>query len=235
MVKEYAGALVECDQDYFHLRSTLIADAIIELAADADLRRVFIQFFDSVSPFRICRYDVLRRKAYDNEIALRVFANADEGREFYERLYARDRSPYNLQHAALYLSRRGQFGEAFEFIDRARNQAGLRNWTINNSYAIILFYANIQHFEDPQAKETLADSMRILGECYRWDRRKAYHATKYGENAAKLWELAPDEEAKKCILTAHKWLCEEKGKSPWNRGIEYTLRKVERLVRRVGA
>ena len=174
VIKEYAGSLVQYDQDYYVIRSTIIAEAVMRVVTDPVFAEVFRNFHHRVTHYHIPNYEVFRTRAYDHRLAARVFPDPAEGREFYEKLFVRDRRPYTLQHGALYLAKKKQYPEAFELIDRAKNIEARRNWTIYNSYAIILFRANIEHVNEPEAYATLCESMRILVECYKSDRRKEY-------------------------------------------------------------
>ncbi len=228
MVAEYRGNLELMDaQDYFVPRSIIVAEAVIASASGPVLKEMLLRFHKNISPYRISRYDVFRKSAYDYNLISRAFPNADEGKEFFESLYYRDQSPYLLQHSALYLNHKRRYAEAFEMIDRAITASAGRIWSIRNSHAIILFKANIDHAKDPSARASLAQSMHILTECYRWDKRKPFHARIFAEQALQYWrEVSQDEEAREYLQTAQKWLQEETRRAPWMRDIRKLLPEV---------
>jgi hypothetical protein len=227
-----AGVTLELgdDQDYFVPRSSLVGEAVMSHASSEMLKETLLRFHTNVTPYRICSYDVFRRHAYDNRIFAKAFPSAEEGKAFYQKLYDRDGSPYMLQHAALYLSNKKRYTEAFEMIDQAINVSGGHIWSIRNSHAIILFKANIEHFDQPGARDTLRQSLKILTECYRWDKRKPYHATTFAEESIQYWDVYYDGDAHDYLDTARHWLEDEADKSPWNRRVRNLLPKVrERL------
>lgn len=231
MIAEYGGDLgLDGEQDYFVPRSNIVGEAILDNAKGRDLREMLLRFHKNVSPYRICRYDVFAREAYDNRLAYKAFPDWKEGKKFYEDLYFRDQSPYTLQHCALYLSGKGQYSEAFEMIDRAITVSGGRIWSIRNSHAIILFKANISHYDKPIARETLNQSMEILTYCYEWDKRKPFHALTFADQALQYWKVYKDERAKEYLKTAALWLGDEAQRSPWNRQIRRLLPAVKRKL-----
>ena len=119
MVVGYLGNLVDSEQDHFTPRSMLFSEAILQQVSSKAFKRVLVRFHSEVSPFRICRFDVFRRRAFDARFAEKAFLNWREGMEFYERQYQHDRSPYLRQQGALYLAHKRKFLEAFEWIDEA--------------------------------------------------------------------------------------------------------------------
>ena len=231
MISDYVGDLVDGYQDHFVSRSTLVASAVLENAPGPAIRQMMLTFHKNVSPYRICRYDVFKRQAYDADLMIRAFTQWEEGSEFYQTLYSRDRSPYLLQQGALYLSRKGRHIEAFEMIDAAITASGGRVWSIRNSHAIILFKANIGHYEDPTARRMLRKSMDILSTCYRSDKRKPFHALTLADQATKYWDAYGDDDAREYLQQALAWLQEEAERAPWNDGVRRLVPLVERRLR----
>lgn len=231
LIPDYIGALADSKQDYFMPRSVFVSEAIMGQVASEALRRVLLRFNNNVTPFRICHFDIFRRRAFTADLARRAFPDWQEGQEYFERLYQRDKSPYLLQQAALYCAAKHQYHEAFNLIDRAIMQAGPRVFSIRNSHAIILFEANFPHAADGDEKTraTLDHSMAILTECYTDDKRKQYHAEKFGDLAFKYWHVYGDNNARQYLNTARDWLREEANDSPWNRSIRRVLDRVERV------
>src|SRR2546428_12464409 len=100
LVPDYIGDLADSEQDYFMPRSVFVSEAIMEKVAPEALQRVLLRFHSNVTPFRIHRFDIFRRRAFDADLAKRAFPDWQEGHAFYERLYQRDKSPYLLQQAS---------------------------------------------------------------------------------------------------------------------------------------
>jgi hypothetical protein len=221
MISEYAGLLVETEQDYFVARSTHVSEAILDEVSPKSFKRVLSRFHDQVSPWRICRFDVFRRKAYDEAFTTKAFPDWREGVEFYEKLVAKDSSPYLLQQCALYLMHKGRYRNAFDWIDRAEVMSGNRIYSIRNTHAMIMFRANYGLEDtDGTVKQTLMQSMQILAQCYLEDRRKPYHAFVFADQAMKFWDAYPGKLAKGYLETAKKWVEEEAIASPWNRSVK---------------
>ena len=234
MVKDAAGYLVDNFQDYFAPRSSIIAEAIFSQAPTEAIGEMLMRFHSRVSPLRISHYDVFRRYAFDNSIVDRGFTNIQDGLTFYDQVYSRDRSPYALQHAALFLSKRGKHAEAFKWIDRAVGESGGRIWAIRNSAAIILFRANIEHVDDAHAVTTLHKSMKDLRECYTKDRRKPFHICVFSEHARKLWSRLPDETSREYLELARQWMADEMRRSPWHRKLARENSELHRLLATLG-
>lgn len=235
LVADYVGELDDGEQDYYMPRSTIAAEAIVEQASSEALNPVLRRFHAEVSPYRIHRYDVFKRKAYDAGLMRRVFGDWEEGRQFYEQAYVRDRSPYVLQQGALYLAHKRQFSKAFDWIDDAILQSDGRIPSIRNSHAIILFRANIAREEtDGTVQRTLEQSMQILAECYHYDKRKAYHAITFADQALRYWDRYGNDQAYGYLVTAREWLENEVKTSPWNRNARRMLELVTRKVSRQG-
>jgi len=216
IVTEYKGYLAEEEQDYFAARSLLVAEVIMSAAPSGALRQLLSTFHENVSPYRIPRYQTFSRRAFDSSLIKRAFASVEDGAEFYDRVYARDRSPYLLQQKALFLSGRNRHGDAFQAIDRAKAEASPYNWTIRNSHAVILFRANIDFAGDkPEVRAQLDASMQTLSECYHSDRRKAFHAMTFADQALRYWDVYRDKSARAYLEKAQQWLAEQRKREPW--------------------
>lgn len=232
MISDNGGSfqLFDQEEDYFSPRSMILSEAVMENVSDKMLQSVLLRFVKNVSPSRVNRYDVFRRNAFDHRIVNRAFPNPEEGMAFYEDLYNRDDTPYLLQQNALYLSSKGRHTEAFRVIDRAVTTSGGRIWSIRNSHAIILFKANIDVHDKPNARESLRRSMQILTECYKWDKKRPFHALTFADQALKYWRVYGDNDARSYLETARVWLSDELERSSWNRSIKQLLPRIERAL-----
>ncbi len=224
--------LLDTEQDYFVPRSSLVSRAVVESVAATPFKRVLLNFKERLSPLRISHYDVFKRKAFDERFVSRAFVDTSEGLRYYEDLIKSDESPFLYQQAALYLMRRKRYKDAFLWIDKAIELSRNRIPSIRNSFADILFRANIglAHSKDPVVIRTLKESMDILNQCYMYDKRKNYHALRFGEQAIQYWNVMEDADAKQYLSTASKWLKEETRRSPWHRDTRRLLVKVSALV-----
>lgn len=231
-LSEYVGPLVDEEQDHYVPRSTTVAEAIIRRASDSALRAVLQRFHTNVTPYRICRFDVFRRRGYDADLMVRAFPEWQAGRVFYEQIHARDGSPYILQQGALYLSRKKRHREAFQWIDTAVLDSGGQIWSIRNSHAIILFEANIEHpdHDSETVRRTLHQSMQILARCYESDRRRVFHAIRFADQALRYRNVYGHDAARRYLERARGWLINEAQASPWSRGVRYLLPRVERAL-----
>lgn len=170
------------DQDYFILRSKLftkIAKEVFESdpIIKREYREIIKKFIYKIDPFKIYRYYVFKRSAYDSSLFYSLFL--DKAEDIYNYLYQFDKNPYTLQQLALYLSKLGKYEEAFTKIDKAL-QVQPNNFSMKNSKAIILFEAN-KGKNTPLAREQLVLALKNLEQCYSSDKRKVYHAQKYSE------------------------------------------------------
>jgi len=228
IISEYFGNLVENEQDYYTPRSVVVSEAIMKQVQPEAFKRVLLRFHDQVSPLRICRFDIFKRSAFDRRFAEKAFSNWQDGKDFYEKVYQRDGSPYLLQQGALYLLTQHRFTEAFNWIDEALLQSGNKVASIRNSHAVILFDANFEKQEtDGTVRRTLDQSMQILAECYNYDKRKTYHVIQYADQALKYDRLYRDDKSREYLQTADKWLIEEERNSPWNREVKRYRRLVQ--------
>jgi tetratricopeptide (TPR) repeat protein len=231
-VVDYSGVVVDDQQDHFVPRSTIISNAVLSNVRPDSFKRMLLRFHTEVSPYRIVRFDVFRRRGFDEYFATKAFGDWKEGVSFYETLVKRDDTPYLKQQAALYLMHRKRFKEAFAWIDRAIEDSKGRIPSIRHSYARILFRANINAV-DPDlsiVSQTLKESMDILTECYRDDERKNYHALTFADQALQYWNVYRNDAAIAYLMTARKWLREQNRASEWHRGLAGLLRDVSRIL-----
>ncbi|MBP8809369.1 MAG: SIR2 family protein [Kofleriaceae bacterium] len=227
LVSSYSGSLIDGDQDHYVPRSAVVSEAILEEVSGPVFRDVLVRFHSHISPFRVCRFDVFKRRAFDADFVGKAFPNWSEGKDFYDELYSRDPSPYLRQQGALYLSHKKRFHEAFSWIDQALLQSGGKIPSIRHTHAIILFNANIGLAAQEDVRLLLDQSMSILTSCYHYDRRKSYHALTFADQALKYWGAYGDDVAVTYLVTALRWLEDEQRRSPWHR-------KVRALALRVG-
>lgn len=230
----YGGTLADSAQDHFTPRSRLFADAILAQASSTSFKRVLLRFHKEVSTFRICRFDVFRRRAFDAKFAEKAFRHWQEGMEFYQQQYQHDSSPYLKQQGALYLAHKRHFQEAFQWIDEAVSESQYRVPSIRNTHAIILFRANINAMEDEGGtkRDMLDRSMKILSDCHQNDLRKTYHAVTFSEQAVEYFDKYGDAKAYGYLDTSAKWLRDEARTNPWHRRVRKILRDVENKLRR---
>lgn len=173
------------DQDFYSLRSHLFADLTKSSLVNnykSDYARIIRNFILNVSPYRIYRYNVFKRSAFDARFFKDLFSS--DAHELYAHILRYDDSIYTLQQWALYKSYLGDYAGAFADIDRAMS-INKNNFSIKNSRAIILFEAN-KRKKTKLAADGLTEAMTILQECFYSDKRKVYHAQKYAEFAVYL-------------------------------------------------
>lgn len=159
-------------QSYYECRSRYFAQTIIESLPEEDdvFASVLFDFVESVPPFKICSYDKFKRSGYDADLACRAFKDFSKGKRYYETCALKDESEYIYQQAAIYFSRKKQLKEAFLWIERARNLAHYNRFSIDSTYAMIYFNANVG-IDYSQCKEAL----NILKNCCTSDKRKSIH------------------------------------------------------------
>ncbi len=214
------------NQDYFASRSVVLSEVIIENVQGRLLKRFLNIFNDNLPPYKIVNYRIFRKKGHDKFIAIRAFPNWEDGKAFYEKLMINDPSnPYLLQQGALYLSYKQQHNEAFYWIDKARNMTRDSILSIRNSHAIILFDANIKR-EGNDVRYTLDNSMSILIDCYRQDKRKLYHAKKFAEQSIEYFDRFGNDKADEYITQAKLWIEEELKTNSWHRGLGRILKEL---------
>ncbi len=233
MLSDYYGPLADEEQDYWVPRSTIMSEAVLSQASSKSLNRMLTKFHKNVSPYRIPRYDTFRKWAYNAGLFVKVFPDWKEGKEFYDRSYFRDPTPYLRQQGALYLSMKKRFDEAFIWIDEAVTQSGGKIWSILNSHAVILFRANIgRPADNPIVKRTLQKSMDILANCYHDDKRKTYHALTFADQSLKYYAAYQDEQSIGYLKTAQTWLKEVVARSPWHKNARRLLSDVTKIIER---
>jgi hypothetical protein len=118
---------------------------------------------------------------------------------------------------------------AFQWIDKAR-LAKPRSFSIRNSHAVILFRANIDlASSDSSVNILLKQSMDILAECYKSDRRKSYHAIVFAGQALDLASAIGRSEAEQYLIEAKNWIATEKRRQSWE---DPRLNRLERKLSR---
>jgi hypothetical protein len=172
--------------------------------------KVLLTFCRNVPRFKICSYDQFKRKAYDADFTVKAFSNYLDGQAFYEICSDIDESEYLYQQAALYFSRKHKYTIAFDWIDKARNFTSFNRFSIDNTYAIILFEANI-HIEDNDGsvKQLLLESLDILQNCYKNDRRKLVHARTLAISLLQYIDVYGSSDVIQYIELAYDWLLTE--------------------------
>lgn len=219
------------DQDYFSSRSVILSEVIIDKVRSDFLRRFLNIFVDNLPPYKIVNYRTFRKRGHDKYIAIRAFNNWEEGKAFYKKLMQDDpNNPFLLQQGALYLSYKQQHNEAFYWIDQARIMTKDSIFSIRNSHAMILFDANINK-QGNDVKYTLDNSMKILIDCYREDKRKLYHAKKFAEQAIEYFDRYGDDKANEYITQAISWVIEELKTNNWHFGLRRILPKLKTLLK----
>lgn len=180
----------EFDQNYYNIRSVLFSHLAFGVLTDSfktEFSDVIKRFILSVPPYKIYRYYIFKRSAYDARLFKSLFGEG--AHMLYEHISRFDDSAYTLQQWALYKAYLGDYSGAFSDIDKAIN-ISRNNFSIRNSRAIILFEAN-KNQRTKIAEEGIAEAMDILQQCFASDKRKVYHAQKYAEYSlflAKEWE-----------------------------------------------
>ncbi|KJS11160.1 MAG: hypothetical protein VR67_15595 [Peptococcaceae bacterium BRH_c8a] len=230
IIKEYYGdssyfltGINFDEQDYYKCRSNYLAELIIRNIPvyTGIVKNVLNKFIENVPPFKISRFDIFKKRAFDADITTRVFNNYKEGLDFYKGCLIIDESEFLYQQAAIYFNRKKKYSLAFEWIDKAKNNSPFNSFSIRNTHAIILFNANFEiEDKDGSVLQLLCESLNILKECYNNDKRKGFHAKIFADLSLKLYSVYP-EVAYEYIELAYNWLSNEKG-NPDN---GYTIRK----------
>src|SRR3954468_668719 len=95
----------------------------------------------------------------------------------------------------------------------------------------LLFKANFGRLDhDGTVLATLRRSMEILSEVYYYDRRKAYHAKTYADQALKYNKVYHSDLGRSYLETALRWLNSELRSSPWNKSVRRLLEQVKRAL-----
>lgn len=218
------------EMDYYNPRSSHLADVIIEKSPKHILQNVLNGVIALVPQVQIPNYGSFKRRAFDHRLIGKAFPDWKSGEKFYESAFHYDyNNPYVLQQEALYLAGKGHFDEAFSKIDKAKVMTGDRHFSIRNSYAIILFEANIKK-DFPETKRYLNESMNILEKCYNNDKRKFYHAEIYAEQAKRYYKKFQDSLGIDYLRMAQKWLENIDSNNPWS-GKRQLLDSVKALLK----
>ncbi|NTV67695.1 MAG: hypothetical protein HGB06_08480 [Chlorobaculum sp.] len=223
--------IVEDDnQDYFATRSVILSEVIIGQVKSYVLRRVLERFIDTLPPYKIVNYKTFKKRGHDKYIMIRAFPNWEYGKSYYEELIEQDsRNPFLYQQGALYLSYKQQHNDAFYWIDKARNMTNDSILSIRNSHAVILFDANIKR-EGKNVKDSLQRSMDILKKCYIEDKRKLYHAKKFGEQSIEYYNRYGDDKSIEYLKQSKVWIEEELRLNGWNRDLRNKLSQINQRL-----
>ena len=173
------------DQNYYCLRSNLFAYLAFKVFSSKfrhEFGEVVRNLILEVSPYKIYRYHVFKRSAYDARFFKAIFDCPVH--DLYEHVFRIDNNAYTLQQWALYKAYLRDYSGAFADIDTAINM-NPNNFSIRNSRAIILFEAN-KDKKSELAEDGMHEAMEILKKCYFSDKRKVYHAQKFSEFAIYL-------------------------------------------------
>ena len=225
------------EQNYYKSRSRYFADLIIrEIPDDTGLlKKVMTTFIDNVSPYKICRFDVFKRNAFDSEYAFKAFKNIVDGENYYEKCTVIDDSEYIYQQAALYFAKFRKYKLAFHWIDKAKHLDRYNKFSIENTHAIISFNANYDVEDDLAAvKEALLQSLNKLKKCYDGDDRKLIHALAFSDLVRKYCNKFGNHEMKEYVIQAKYWLSQElkKGKIGKRslREIDHAIKNMDSLI-----
>lgn len=229
-LSEYVGEFSEENQDYFAIRSNLLADHISMIAPIKDLAKMLVTFHNNVPRFCVPNFDSYKRRAYDARLFERAFPKVEDGKAIYDIIYRKHSSPFNLQQKALYLSRRGEHQPAFAVIDEAISAGGSRNWSIKNSYAIIKFRANIDRKDCADVRKALDESMDALEQCHTADTRKAFHAMTYADHSLRYWKKYRNDSAISYLEKSKEWLSEEADEDNRIGNVSRLLRQVNKVL-----
>ncbi len=227
LLRELNVSVDSCDddQDYYDVRSKLfLYHGKLILSGKRELKsayaEVIYKFLRIISPYKIYRYNLFRRSAYDAKLYFSLFAQ--NANDIYARLYEYDLNPYTLQQWALCRAYLGEFKEAFADIDKALRQKP-NNFSIKNTSAIILFEANRTELNETGRKKRV-EAMEILAKCYSNDKRKAYHAHRFAEFAIEIMNIDNDDQY---IEQANVWIDEIINKGE---GVSHYTKKYKRAL-----
>lgn len=241
-IKEIGKIIIQCgdnsfkflnvdfeEQDYYQSRSRYFAELIIRnLPNNIGLfKKVLVTFVDNVPSFKICRFDIFKRNAFNADFAIKAFTNIEEGCNYYEKCALIDDTEYIYQQAALYLNKKKKYSLAFKWIERARNFAIFNRFSIDNTHAIIQFNANI-NIEDDDANSIinlLEQSLKILQNCYTGDKRKVIHVNTFADLTKQFYDRFGYERSAEYISQACEWLEKEKNSSDCGTKIKKQMEK----------
>jgi tetratricopeptide (TPR) repeat protein len=232
LLSPYEGAFADTAQNFYVPRSRNVAETVMRRIAPKDLRQMLETFHSEVSPTKISRYDIFRRNAYDAKIIGRAFPDWEEGLEFYNAAFHRDRTYALKQQGALYLSQKKNYTLAFTWIDEALAMTGKFNPTVRNTYAVILFSANFDKSVTADVINGLDESMQILQKCHKEDSRKVYHAKVFAEQTLKYSQKLPESpDVAGYLKTSEEWLAAELKSRPGDRWMNALVRQIKRARR----
>ena len=221
-------------QDHYITRSKYLSKYILEeKLPKIELRHLLETFHTNISTTSITRYDIFKRSAYDANIIEMAYPNWDEGIDFYKTFQYRDDTYHFPQQAAVYLLRKSKFQLAFEWIEKARKKAkGHSISSVNNTYAIILFAANINTpSPTPEIMATLHESMDILMRCYQQDAKKPYHAKVFSDQAIKYAQkFKKTEKSTEYLNQAEEWIKNQLELNKANRSLLYKQKALRREI-----
>ena len=201
------------EQDYYQSRSKYFAELIIKnIPGNCDVfKEVLFKFVRNVPSFKICRYDVFKRKGYDAEFTSKAFLDVNDGINFYTLASEKDETEYLYQQAALYFCRKKQYTLAFRWIDKARNITAYNKFSIDNTHAIIQFNANKDVEDvDGSVKRLLMDSLDVLRKCYENDRRKPTHLKYFVQLTIEFYNRYGYYFSQEYLQFANEWLEKER-------------------------
>lgn len=233
MVNEVIGDIIDGtdEQDYYQPRSQVLAETILKQTKSYLFKTVFKKFHDNVPKHLIPKFYIFKRSAYDAYYSTKAFNNWEEGLEFYENIFANDRTPFVLQQCSLYLLRKRRYVEAALKIDHAIQISNKRIFSIENTHAIVLFKANINAEKiDLKTREILDNSMQILKKCHQEDQRKTYHAVTFAEQSLEYFAVFDDAVAKQYLELAYKWLQEIEVERKYNFRIRSLITELKRIL-----
>lgn len=222
-IKEVGKIIVECsdqsfeflnvnfqEQDYYQSRSRYFAEQIMaNLPHDPNiLKNVLVRFVENVPAFHICRFDIFKRYGFDADYALKAFDDIEEGKAYYEKCALIDDSEYIYQQAALYFSKKKKYTYAFTWIEKARNFSYFNRFSIDNTHAIIQFYANIEVEDDSTGtvEKLLEESLEVLKNCYTNDRRKTIHVISFSNLSIRFYDRYKSDLSIEYLELAKEWL-----------------------------
>lgn len=195
------------NQDYYTCRSRIFAEQIIRRLDDKQkiLENVLIKFVENVPVHKIPMYDCFKRRAYDADLATKVFRNdIEKGEEFYRLCKRRYETEYVYQQAALYFARHRKYQKAFQWIDQAKNLTHYNRFSIESTYSQIFFDVSIQE----NSKENAKNALDGLEKCCRKDKRKYIHYAAYAQRVYKFYDKYGVHRVGFHLETALKYLAE---------------------------
>jgi hypothetical protein len=223
LVKNYDDTLISAfklqrGQDYYKCRSRFLAEKIISstISHESLFGDVLFKFASDIPTFKICAYDIFRRNGYDADWAFKafvvkrkdangniVFDDRGDGQKYYSICAENDDSEYIYQQAALYFSKMKKYKLAYEWIDKAKNIANYDRFSINNTEAQIKFDAN---FTIDDAYDELVNSLNIMHESCKSDKRRHIHFCAFAEYAMRFFNKFNDDVATNFLVLAHKYV-----------------------------